>query len=103
MLEYVNSMAKSYFCSDSKTELTQVVIGFTMGLLLAPFSMGLMYFLFWTLIVEVMYAYYSEMKKPHWRWLARLAIFSAAFYGFILGRWLIIGKTIDFDPFIKTR
>lgn len=66
----------------------QVGMAFTLGLLLAPFSYGLVYYLLFLIGYEVFAIYLSAMDPRYWCLKTRLAVMLASLIGFLLGRWV---------------
>jgi hypothetical protein len=89
----INNAIRSYFCAEEATELNQIVIAFTLGLLLGPFPTNLLFKLVLIIIYEIILFYYTSGLAPYWRCLNRIAVNSAGLYGYFLGRWLITGST----------
>ncbi len=89
----IKKYGQKFFCSDSSTELNQIVFSFAIGLLFGPISWGLAYFIAFIIIYEIIVFYITSGLSPKWRFLARLGINAAAILGWIIGRWLVLGNT----------
>lgn len=77
-----------YFPQDGyHTVLFQVALGFALGLILAPFSVGLLIFLVFYFIFELFYLYRVGFRYTLQDLIARFAIFLYALLGFLFGRW----------------
>ena len=84
---------KNHCTNINNTELVQIVVGFTIGLILAPFSWGFIYFLIFWIIWEILVMYGTGMRHPHYRKIGRLGIICSSFIGWITGRYLILDET----------
>lgn len=89
----IHAKIKSYFCSKRTTELSQLIIAFTCGVLLGPFGGSLLWRLMFAIIYFAIIYYFTKGEKPYWRTLTRVAIVCISFYGYFLGRWLMLGTT----------
>ena len=58
---------------------------FVIGVILAPWSLGFIYFLLGLLVFEFLAAMTSKLQSP-WRLDIRIAIVGASFLGFVAGR-----------------
>lgn len=89
----LHAKIKSYFCSDRTTELSQLVCAFVIGILFGPFSTSLIWRLIYVIVYLIVIFYFTRGEKPYWKTLTRIAIISISFYGYLLGRWLVLGTT----------
>lgn len=97
MTEESTNMIKKYgqmmFCSNASTELNQLVFSFAIGLLFGPMSWGIIYYVIFIIIYEIIIFYITSGLPPTWRLLSRVSINAAALIGWVLGRWLVLGRT----------
>lgn len=70
------------------------ILAFTSGILLSPFSAGLIFLLFFILLFELITAVNTRLRHP-WSVEMRALIIFGALLGFIIGRTVIQDK----DPF----
>ena len=71
------------------TVFFQVLLTFIIGLILAPFSVGLFIYLVFYFIFELYYANKRGFKYTIEEMWTRLAIFLWGLVGFLFGRWAI--------------
>ena len=78
-----------YFNNNKATEMYQVILAFTIGILFSPWNNGLILFIIFIIAYEILYFYATGFQTPYWRLEGRLAIFMASILGFIIGRTLV--------------
>lgn len=79
-----------YFNEDGYyTVIFQIVLTVVLGILLAPFSVGLFIFIVFYLLFELFYAYRRGFRYTPEELLTRLAIFLWGLIGFLFGRFAI--------------
>ncbi len=81
MSEVVNNLKEF---SRSFTPLSEVLISFSMGVLLSPISFGLFWFLLFLIIYEVIY--YCLVHKAFWDSNTRACVVIYSILGWIVGR-----------------
>jgi hypothetical protein len=77
------------FCNEANNDLAQLISSFCLGVLFSPWSWGLVYYIAFLLIYEILSAYYTWCQLPYWRLSTRLGVIAASLLGFILGRILV--------------
>lgn len=80
-----------YYFNDEGyyTVLFQIVLAVVIGMLLAPFSLGLFIYIFFYLLFELLYAYRRGFRYTPEELIARLAIFLWGLVGFLFVRFAI--------------
>jgi len=82
-----------YFNEDGYyTVFFQIFLGFVLGLILAPFSLGLFIFIIVYFFFELLYAYRRGFKYTPWELMTRFSIFLWALLGFLFARFAIGDK-----------
>jgi len=71
------------------TELAQLIVSFCLGVLLAPWSLGALFYIIFLIIYEIFCGCISRLKEPYWRLEMRVGIVFSSLFGFIVGRILI--------------
>ena len=66
----------------------QIIMAFTLGILFAPFSYGLLYFLIFLISYEAIAIYLSRMNCRYWCFRTRVSVVIASIVGFLIGRWV---------------
>jgi len=89
----IKKYGKMMFCSENSTEFNQLVFSFALGLLFGPMSWGIIYYVIFIIIYEIIVFYVTSGLEPFWRLISRISINSAALIGWMLGRWLVLGRT----------
>ena len=84
---------------DSYTELSQVVVGFTVGLALGSVSPSLGWLIVYIIVYELLLWIFVGRYLTYWRGMVRITLNCATLLGILLGDWLITGETI-FDAFL---
>lgn len=77
------------FKDSGCNDLVQLILAFTLGILLSPWSYGLLYFLLFLIAYEIVLVYMTEAQVPYWRIETRLGVIAASILGFIIGRVLV--------------
>ena len=62
---------------------------FFAGILFSPWSFGIIYYLLFLIIWELLFYGWCNYKNVFWNWQIRLSIVLAALFGFLLGRTMI--------------
>lgn len=75
----------SDFLISRKSILLQVTLAFVTSLVLAPLSVGIVYFFFGLILYEMIYAVYKKLNIDI---LVRLGIICSSILGYIIGRLL---------------
>lgn len=78
----------SYFRNCNYTELMQLIVSFSLGIIFSPFSYGFIYVILYLIIYEIFYAIFTRLQYPYWRLTFRIANVAASIYGWIIGRTL---------------
>ena len=81
--------------SDYYNPLFQIALSISLGLLLAPFSLGLFIYIFVYIISELYYAYLRGFKYTPDEMAYRSLAFFIGFLAFLFGRY----ASGDIDPF----
>jgi hypothetical protein len=77
----------SYFNEDGYYSLVfQLVFSFILGLILAPFSVGLFIFIVFYILFELFYANRKGFRYTQYELLIRFLIFLVGLLGFLVGR-----------------
>lgn len=81
----------SYYFNDDGyySILFQIVLAVVIGILLAPFSVGLFIFIFFYLLFELFYAYRRGFRYTPEEMIIRLSIFLWGLVGFLFARYAI--------------
>ncbi len=69
--------------------LFQLILSFVVGLILAPFSQGLLLWLVYVFVFEAIYIYQTNLHYCTQSTAVRLGVLCAGLFGFILGRTLV--------------
>lgn len=88
--------------SPHNTELVQIVTAFAGGLVFGPYSLGIEWFAAYCIAYEVMLIYATRMVSPWWKLTTRVVVNCASLLGWVIGRWLICGKT-GFEAYITAK
>jgi lipoprotein signal peptidase len=84
---------------SSCTEITQLVMGFTVGLAFGSISPSLGWLIVYIIIYEVLVWIIIGRNPEYWRGTMRITLNCAAFLGMLLGNWIITSETL-FDSFL---
>jgi len=87
----LNTMCKfsvQYHCNSKYTPLAQIIVALGFGILLSPWSYGLMIFLFYIVIQEIFYYIFTRHNKEYYNIFIRTGVIYAGILGFIIGRTL---------------
>ena len=79
----------NYFNNGNATEMYQVILAFTIGVLFSPWNNGLFLFILFLIAYELLYFYATGFQLPYWRLEGRVAIVMASILGFIIGRTVV--------------
>lgn len=82
--------ARDLMLNTDMSVFIQVLMAFATGILFAPWSYGLLYFLGFLIAYEVIAIYLSRMNPAYWCFRTRVAVLIASIVGFLTGR-LIVG------------
>lgn len=66
----------------------QIIIAFMLGVLFSPWSYGLLYFLLFLLVYEIILIYFCRTHSEKWCIDVRIGVFAASILGFVIGRYL---------------
>jgi hypothetical protein len=78
-----------YFNNINVTEFFQVVVAFTIGVVLSPWNNGLLLFIIYLIINEIIYYIGTGGKYPFWTLEGRIAVAFSSIFGFIVGRSVV--------------
>jgi hypothetical protein len=84
---------------SSCTEITQLVMGFTVGLAFGSISPSLGWLIVYIIVYELLVWIIIGKNTVYWRGIMRITLNCAAFLGMLLGNWIINRETI-FDSFL---
>lgn len=73
---------------DSYPVAAQLVVGFFIGVLLSPYSTGIVYVIAFFVVYELLIYVITEGKPPYWNFYDRLGIVCAYLLGWVSGRAL---------------
>jgi len=93
MPNYIKKYGKRYFCTETNTIFNQIVISFTYGLLFGSLSWGIIWFLIYVIIYELIIFYITKSSPSEWKCIDRIIINIFMISGWILGRWIVLGRT----------
>lgn len=82
------------FRNTNYNDFCQLAAAFCLGILFSPWSWGLVYFISFLLIYEILAAYYTWCEAPYWRWTTRLGVLFFSVLGFFVGRLIVGHKDI---------
>ena len=84
-----------YLDPNGNTETFQIVLAFTLGVALSPFSRGILFLIIFALVFELYYSYQSNFDYCYRASLLRCGLFLYSFVGFLVGRAFCCN---DWDP-----
>jgi hypothetical protein len=85
----------TFFKYQPYTEITTFLSSFVLGLILAPWSLGIVYVIAIIIFIELFMALCTLLTPPYWYFHIRIGIIFAGIFGYIVGRTIIFDK----DPF----
>ncbi len=84
-MNLIREKIKNYIEERKPNIWSSLVLSFCFGIIFAPFSLGLYYFLIWLILYEIfLYIYYKSFDYGE-----RIAILVISLLGFLIGRLLI--------------
>lgn len=89
---------RGFVVNPKSTLLYQIIFAVAMGITFSPWSYGLVYYIIFVMIWELLYGYFLSFDFNVWNPLERLGVVLAGFLGWIIGR-----NAVGFGPFSKQR
>ena len=83
------SSIKKWIVNDNATLLYQLVVSATAGIIFSPWSYGLVYYIIFIIVWEILYGLCHYYSSNEWSPFERLGIIFAGFLGWIVGRYLV--------------
>lgn len=75
--------------------MIEYVIAFIIGLLLAPWSFGFIFFVLWLLFYEFLYSIYYRFSIKQYNYKQRLIIFFISIFAWYVGRLFVLSPYKD--------
>ena len=92
----VESFLAGYFINPKVSELANIIISFTVGFILGPTSFGLIYYILFVLLYEILIFWLSKGLPPYGSPFFRAGYIYAGLAGFIAGR--IVASNFNETP-----
>lgn len=84
----VSQFICSWFCNDKYTPMAQVIVALTWGIILSPWSSGLIFLVASIIIYEIVYYIFTRGRFPYYNVFVRTGAMMASILGYIIGRTL---------------
>ena len=82
----------------SYSPLGQTITAVGIGILLSPFSAGLIYFIIFIIVYEALYYYWTGGKSTLWGLDTRAGVIFGSIFGWLLGRQFVLDDIFGVDP-----
>lgn len=82
----MGQIIEKYFCNPEATSIYQIIAAFFFGVILSPWSSGVIFLIVTAIIIETLLIYYTKMHRYYYNAEVRAACVMASIFGFILGR-----------------
>lgn len=80
--------ACDWFCNRKYTPMAQVIVALTYGVLLAPWSYGLIFLVISIVAYEVAFYIFTRRSPQCYNLFVRTGVIFASIFGYLLGRTL---------------
>jgi hypothetical protein len=87
-LDPISQFFCDWFCNDKYTPMAQVIVALTWGILLAPWSSGLIFLVISIIFYEFFYYLFTRGRPPYYNLFVRTGCIMASILGYIIGRTL---------------
>jgi hypothetical protein len=77
-----------YYCDDRYTPLFQIITSFVCGLIISPWSFGLIFLIYLIIFQEILCYLFTRTNKIYYNIFVRTGVIYSYILGFIVGRTL---------------
>lgn len=82
----------------SYSPLGQTIAAVGIGILLSPYSAGIIWFLIFIILYEALYYYYTGGTSTLWQSETRIGVIFGSIFGWLLGRQFVLTDVFGIDP-----
>lgn len=83
------TIINKFFNNDNSTRMYQILFSLCYGILISPWSGGLVFLIFWTLIYELLIYIFTKGNPRYYNVFTRTGVIYSYFLGYIIGRTLL--------------